>query len=101
MPGEPGTNGVSGYQVVSDPEEATIPAKENVFLEPEVACPAGKVLLGGGATTSALGLLFYDGPAEPHNGKANTWLVVYLIENPTETSHTVDVAAYAYCASAH
>lgn len=91
---------MSGYQVVRAPEEVTIPAKSQAFIEPEAKCPAGKVLTGGGATTDALGLLFYNGPAEDAGGAPNAWLAVYAFANGEETSMTVRVAAYAYCISA-
>lgn len=94
--GPQGEAGISGYQVVHATEERVLAPEETVFLEPEASCPSGKSLLGGGATTNAVGLLFYNGPSEE---TANSWLAVYFFSNKGGTTNkTVRASAYAYCA---
>lgn len=92
--GAPGTAGISGYEVIEDMQQVDFAANGTVGTA--AFCPAGKKALGGGCAGSGLG-----GPVDvvtsappPAGGLWNcTW------RNPHATPVTVNLRAYAICAT--
>ena len=92
-----GESGVSGYEVV----RADFEVAAGGFLREFLACPAGKVVLGGGAQVAAEGtadfhtVLQESTPATLGGGAQSGWLVA--IRNDDTAAHTIAVSAT--CAS--
>ena len=101
--GDPGTNGedgVSGYEIVAHTESF---AQGSLFLTGTVSalCPAGKRVLGGGATVTQTntGDVNSGGTVQQSapNSDGTRWAVYLDIDNPSGDPFTVKV--YAICAN--
>ena len=96
--GPQGPAGVSGYQIV----EVDHVVGAGGFLRETTLCPAGKVVLGGGAQVVGEGTADFDttlqesGPATVGGGAQSGWLVA--IQNNSIVTHTIGI--FAVCANA-
>jgi len=92
-----GPSGVSGYEVV----EAEFDVAAGGFLREFLACPDGKVVLGGGAQVAGEGtanfhtVLQESTPGTLGGGAQSGWLVA--IRNDDTAAHTISIKAT--CAS--
>ncbi len=92
-----GPSGVSGYEVV----RSDFPVPAGGFLREFLACPGGKVVLGGGAQVAGEGtanfhtVLQESTPATLGGGAQSGWLVA--IRNDDAAAHTIAISAT--CAS--
>jgi hypothetical protein len=92
--GSPGPMGVSGYQEVEDTESQQIPPGTGADFT--VACPAGKVLLGGGGgRDNTAAAEAYSGP-DP-TAPSTTWRLT--LGAPTNSYVNVNVDIWAICGS--
>lgn len=99
--GAQGPSGYTGYQVVTGSKTFT-DARGGTSQEwAGASCPAGKVLIGGGAyTTSDEGYLTSSGPLVSGGVAYNEWEARYLVRSDAGSGATITITAVAYCANA-
>lgn len=100
--GGEGPAGVSGFQVVSESESFSTAEGSTTFAYVVAHCPAGKELIGGGATESnESGQLTFSGPIYEESESRiynEQWYIGYIVPATYATNGTLTVTALAYCA---
>ncbi len=102
--GDIGPAGLSGHEVIRVNEDATLAANGGFFFI-TITCPDGKKILGGGAGNSAwtngFGVIPVLSMPSPNtstwNTSETTWTVGF--SNIDSVPHTLNLAAYAICAT--
>jgi hypothetical protein len=102
--GPAGTDGVSGYVQASNVEQLGTLSEPIIGRTLDVACPSGKVALGGGGetyvTVPATGQVLQEGEVTASIPLPNGWRIRYnfLSFNP-EQSWSATAVAYVTCAT--
>jgi hypothetical protein len=72
--GQPGADGVSGYEVVGKRDSRTFNTGDIIGFDDSVSCPAGKVAIGGGADAVQSRLAVVTSrPSLPDHGRSTEW----------------------------
>jgi hypothetical protein len=99
--GEPASGGVSGYEVVRESDGTVLEAGGEADLFADARCPAGKVLIGGGAHSEGVGtLLVDDGPFIQEGQEFAIWEAFGVAHNETGHPEKAVLWAVAYCVNA-
>jgi hypothetical protein len=94
--GADGAAGLSGYQIVTD----TVVVKSDQSLTTKtISCPAGKMVLGGGAPDADGLALYGSGPVLPaQNGGLYGWMIGARFAGEPFAGQTDTFTGYAICA---
>jgi hypothetical protein len=98
--GPQGPAGYTGYQVVTADKTFTDVPGGTSQQWALASCPAGKVLIGGGtSTTSDEGYVTSSGPLFSGGQMYNEWYSRYLVRSDAGSGATITITAVAFCAN--